>query len=289
MLVPDWETNKLYLSPLLKKWYPTFAKRFLKILAEHNIDVDWLPHTKDIWCYDFMPMQCYRNELVEVIHPLIDYISFDYNPSYLQEKRVKDYLTQPIDVCNALKLNYDLSELILDGGSIVYGSDAAIVSTRVIYDNYKKGCDNIVQELYDTLDIANIMIMPQMEDEMTGHIDGFIRFMDDETLVVSNISVYEHHYVANTFACINNIKSHEIITTPPLFLEEWPVNAVGCYLNYLHIGDKIFVPVFNHAMDKVALKFFKDVYRNYEIIPVLSTEIARDGGVLNCISWNVKE
>ena len=33
---------------------------------------------------------------------------------------------------------------------------------------------------------------------------------------------------------------------------------------------------------------FEDVFPNSEIIPVVSNEIAEKGGVLNCVSWNIK-
>ena len=61
-------------------------------------------------------------------------------------------------------------------------------------------------------------------------------------------------------------------------------SAVGCYLNYLETERTIFLPVFGVDSDSVAINKAKSIF-DKTIIPININEIAKDGGVLNCISW----
>lgn len=65
-------------------------------------------------------------------------------------------------------------------------------------------------------------------------------------------------------------------------------SAEGIYLNYLQMKQAIFVPVFNRKADEMAVKILEQVFMGHKIIPVESNEVAKEGGILNCITWNVK-
>lgn len=55
-------------------------------------------------------------------------------------------------------------------------------------------------------------------------------------------------------------------------------------MNFLETEKRVFLPVFGDAQDEVAVKRAKEVF-DKKIIPVNISEIAEEGGVLNCISW----
>ena len=61
-------------------------------------------------------------------------------------------------------------------------------------------------------------------------------------------------------------------------------SAVGCYLNYLATEKSIFLPVFGVDTDNEAIELAKNIF-DKTIIPVNINEIAKHGGLLNCISW----
>lgn len=65
------------------------------------------------------------------------------------------------------------------------------------------------------------------------------------------------------------------------------IDATGVYINYLQVGGIIFIPNFGSANDDLALKRFEEVFSSHKIVPVLACEIAKEGGVLNCITWNI--
>jgi agmatine deiminase len=50
----------------------------------------------------------------------------------------------------------------------------------------------------------------------------------------------------------------------------------------------VFVPKFGIKEDDIAVKAFEKIFGK-PIVQVDSSEIANDGGVLNCITWNIKK
>jgi len=64
--------------------------------------------------------------------------------------------------------------------------------------------------------------------------------------------------------------------------------ALGCYINFLQVDHKIFMPTFdNKVEDDNALARFEEIYGSSNVIPVPSRDIAMGGGVLNCMTWEI--
>ena len=61
-------------------------------------------------------------------------------------------------------------------------------------------------------------------------------------------------------------------------------SAVGCYLNFLETEQALFLPVFGVDMDSEAIETAEAMFKK-TVVPVNVNEIAAQGGVLNCISW----
>ncbi len=69
---------------------------------------------------------------------------------------------------------------------------------------------------------------------------------------------------------------------------ETDIDATGIYINYLQMNGIVFVPKFGIREDDVAFKALERIFEGQKIVPVDSREISEDGGVLNCITWNIK-
>ena len=59
---------------------------------------------------------------------------------------------------------------------------------------------------------------------------------------------------------------------------------MGSYLNFLETDNCIFLPIFGSVQDETAVKSTKKIFEK-KIVAVNINGIAKDGGVLNCISW----
>jgi len=75
----------------------------------------------------------------------------------------------------------------------------------------------------------------------------------------------------------------------PWFETKNSKSAVGIYVNYLEIDKLIIFPIFEeNETDAEALAVMKTLFKDREIVPIQINDIAREGGLMNCISWTIK-
>jgi agmatine/peptidylarginine deiminase len=60
------------------------------------------------------------------------------------------------------------------------------------------------------------------------------------------------------------------------------------YINFLQVGKNIVMPKFNIEEDRIAYQYIHDAFPSCNIYQIEMAEIAREGGALHCISWNVR-
>lgn len=274
--------QELYFSALLDG-HPKFGNDFEKIkmiLNRHKISYQLLEGTKDIWCRDYMPVQLRDGSFKQ----------FDYKPSYL--KGYEDLRTSLFDVpFDWGENNLIGTNLKLDGGNVVMGDFKAIVSDRVFEENVKYNRDQINHLLHNELD-SDIVFIPAypVKDDMTGHSDGYVRFVNDDFVLVTQLDNEEPIFAKKMLEALNqyNLQYEEM----PSFLytdKKSPRSAIGCYVNYLELDDLIIFPIFGiHSKDEKAIKKIKTYFPNKTIEPVIINDIANEGGLMNCISWEIK-
>ena len=74
------------------------------------------------------------------------------------------------------------------------------------------------------------------------------------------------------------------------FLTAFNLNqANGEYINYLQMENAVIVPTFGIPEDDIAVKQFEQLFPGHTIATVESNKVANDGGILNCITWNIKK
>lgn len=265
----------IYLSSLLKtnNTYKPAGERLFTTLTAHDVPYKLLDNTRDIWLRDFMPVKTKSGK----------YISFRYEPSYLKDypELHTDFRKEITPLLSLENLVY--SDINLDGGNIVFSSsrETAIISDRIFIENFNYSSAELVQELEQLLE-ARVIIIPSLRSDMTGHADGMIRFVDENT-AVGNAS----HSLFGLEAHIKTtLRNHgiEVIDFP--YFNSKGNSAVGCYLNFLETEQSIFLPVFGVDMDSKAIDIAKNIF-NKTIVPINVNEIAEQGGLLNCISWEI--
>lgn len=280
-MIPNHETNFLYLSDLLPSEHPDFFKRFESVLNECSIPFDFLPDTKDIWAVDYMPIQTQENE----------FIQFRYEPDYLMDTPENIASISNVDaICKAIGIKPVKSNINLDGGNVTKWEDRVILCEKVFSENSELTEDELFEELMDYFNVKeeNLHFIPWDENDFTGHADGMVRFVDADTLLINDYS-QENEEFQDLFLDAIETTGLDVIVLPyepeddPTFL-----SAVGLYLNYLEMEQAVIVPVFNLASDKKAMEILSEVFKGKKVVPLECTELARQGGgILNCISWNI--
>ena len=261
---------RFYFASRLTKQYLSDVVNLTAALDTHNIPYRFLPNTKDIWVRDFMPVRTGSGKLV----------SFRYEPSYL--KNDPDLRTDfRKDLAPQLGLPVTYSHINLDGGNMVFSPSGArvLISDRVFSENPEYPSAALVHELSELLE-AEVLIIPSLKSDMTGHADGMARFLDDRT-VLCNRPLSSCGFEQQVKRAVQDC-GLDAVDFP--FVPTGGVSAVGCYLNYLETERVVFLPVFGIEQDAEAETSARQLFSK-EIVPVNIREIAQQGGCLNCISW----
>jgi agmatine deiminase len=247
------------------------ADRMFAALDLFNIKYKLLNNTKDIWLRDFMPVKTKSGK----------YVSFRYEPSYLEnyDELRTDFRSEVAP--NLALENLVFSDINFDGGNVVFSpsKEKVIISDRVYSENPSWHKADLTAKLAKLLE-ANVIIIPSLKSDMTGHADGMVRFVDENT-VVANAPLSPFGFETKVKKALQNY-GFNIIDFPYFYSKGDSV--VGCYLNYLATEKFIFLPVFGVDTDNEAIELAKNIFGK-TIIQVNINEIAADGGLLNCISW----
>lgn len=278
-MISDREVNTIYFSERIKSdsRFSETSNQLFSILDSFGSDYKFLSDTKDIWARDYMPIQVNDTK----------YIEFRYDPDYLQGqwKGCRDLKTYPDIVCDSLKLPIEKSDLIMDGGNFVKSSDCIILTDKIVKENrlsYSK--NELIEKLRNIFQVDKVILIPWYKKEKYGHSDGVLRFIDNETVLIS-------HYYKIDKVLLYRLKADGLKTEFIDFNVKKRDKRNWAYINFLQTKDLILLPKFRIDEDKQAFEQIENFYPDYKgrIAQVDMTEIVKFGGALNCITWTTKE
>jgi len=137
---------------------------------------------------------------------------------------------------------------------------------------------------------VEIYLIPRQPYDDLGHADGMLRWLDNDTLLVND---YSATIESKTF----QVKFARALKKIPARLELLPYHplysrnknrvqpAHGTYINFLDCRKVIFFPSFGEPdQDEEALNRMRSLTKK-KVVSVDCWEIAAQGGVLNCVTW----
>jgi agmatine deiminase len=281
-MIVDKDTDFVYFSDLLltDDKFNRASPAIFNILDKHHVKYGFLKGTKSIWVRDFMPIQIDKGKLIQ----------FRYEPSYLED--YPEERSDPKEVCKLNNFHPKTSKINLDGGNVVKWYNKAIISERILQENPSLTKEKIIEEIEGLLKVEVILI-PDIHkaNDLTGHADGYVRFLNDKTILINELEKEFDYWKKGVKGMISKygFDKYEI----PLFEykeKDYRYSAIGIYINFLEIGKLIILPIFETPVnrDEEALGLFRRIFPERIIEPVQINDIAREGGVMNCISWNIK-
>lgn len=282
-MIPDWQTDTLFFSGILKtEEYQETYDQLCKVLQENGLQDHLLSKTKDIWARDYMPLQISRDKFLE----------YRYDPDYLQgtKKGNRNLKTFPDMVCEELGLKTQKTEIILDGGNVVKSDNAVIMTDKVVQENKVKFTrSQLIKKLEELFETDKIILIPWDRLENFGHADGMLRFIDNDTVLINWI--YRTGDSNFRYRLLKPLKENGIkyewldLNVKKMTRFNW------AYINFLQTSSLLLVPSFGMSEDITAFEQISTFYKFYaekgRIHSVSSNSIARQGGALNCISWNI--
>jgi len=282
-MITDAQTNAVYFSSLLKSQYSNFWNDLEVILKKHSIKYDWIHHTNDIWCRDYMPIQITENE----------YVQFKFFPDYYLDYSYISLLTLQYEI-EYNQMGYDkFINLVVDGGNVVRSKNKAIMTEKVFLANKNRDKKTVIDMIKKALRINDLFFIPVQPYDLSGHSDGMVRFYNDSTLLVNEFFESSSWMNRLNLALLKTrLKSLPFPFKKSPHKNRGEYTAHGCYINFAQIGKLIIFPQFGGEFsetDETALKRIKELYsdKEYVIETINCDSIAWDGGVLNCCTWNV--
>lgn len=278
-MINDSNKNHLFLSGTLPLKFPKFYTEFSKILTKNKVGFELLPKTKDVWARDYMPIQ---NSLRQLIN-------FQYEPDYLRNKKYTRLKTNSQDVCNMLNMKTFQSPIIIDGGNIVHRSNKAIFCDKIIHENKDVYLPLLIEKLQCTLRVNHILFIPTPKDDLFGHADGILRFVNNNTVLINDFSKEDPEYNKLLIYALKKMKLNYIQIPYVVSQNKTTQSARGVYINFLQMKGKIFLPIYGLKEDEQVIEIFNKYFPKTKIIPVNCNDIAKQGGALNCISWTISK
>lgn len=265
----------VYLSALLKEKFPTACNDLTTLLDKHHIDYAFLEGTKDVWCRDYMPIQTPSGKLIQ----------FRYEPSYLKGDEWEELRTDVREVCRVNHINAQFSNINLDGGNVLLCDGRAIISDRIFSENPDRDKENLVAELAELLE-SEVIIIPSENEDMTGHADGMVRFVNRNT-ILGNDMEKEYQYWRKGMQKVIAKYNLKYINVPFVEIKDpkHKDNALGIYVNYLELDNLIILPIFGIKEDELAIKILKETFPTKVVETIDYNEVALEGGLLNCTTW----
>lgn len=277
-MIADNKTNFVYLADTLPKKYSNFYQQFEKVLKECRINFQLLSQTKDVWAVDYMPIQTALNKFVR----------FVYNPKYLQTKKLIKTISDVDAICEQIGIETIKSNIVLDGGNVTRTTDKVIMTDRIFKDNPTYERKELIKELINFFEIDKLFFIPEQPHDFTGHSDGMVRFINEQTVIINDFTEDKEEFRRAFEIAIHNTGLDYIKIPYKAYDNKSYNNANGDYINYLQMENTIIIPTFGIKEDDRVVKQFEDIFKGQTIATIDGNEIANDGGILNCITWNIQ-
>jgi agmatine deiminase len=219
------------------------------------------------------------------------FVQFRYAPDYLRGSDYAHLVTGPEVIAGipAIK-ECTHSPLVIDGGNVVRCEDVCILTDKIFRENHRWKRERLLRWIAAYLD-AKIIIIPTEPGDIIGHADGVVRFVDRNTVLVNDYMGIAPAYGRRVEAILKGnglsiIRMPYTITGKKI---DGIDSAFGNYVNFLQTPRCIIMPSYSIPEDARALAIVKDAFPGVAVESVDCVELSREGGVLNCISWDVVE
>ena len=296
-------TKEIFISEYLGKTNAgkEIVQSLQKFVREHaRYKLRKIPYNKNEWCRDYMPVKNAKGDLIQ----------FTYNPSYLREyKTYRETIPENQKKINqALDLDIkenNFSNIILDGGAVEIHGEKAILSDRVLSENstsWKGTSPVLLKDIQYLLKVKELIVVPADPWDFTGHVDGMVRFVDTDTVLVNDLSGLDQKMEKENEKIRKVYKKWKTnfsssLKTAGLKTELLPCTvhnnekdawATGVYMNFLKLDDFIIMPVFrDKENDNKAKVRLGEVY-DREVFTIEATELSKKGGIINCVTWTIE-
>jgi len=151
------------------------------------------------------------------------------------------------------------------------------------------GKPQIIQHLRMVLEVDEVIIIPHLPGDFTGHSDGIVRFVNHQTVLLNDFGKYHPSY----FEKLKKSLTGQGLNVSLLPWEGWKnytdEEDTEDYINFLQVGNLILVPEYGTSSDAAAKSIIQQAFPKAKVTGVDCSRLALEGGLINCCTWNIKK
>ncbi|MCK5884258.1 MAG: agmatine deiminase family protein [Bacteriovoracaceae bacterium] len=185
-------------------------------------------------------------------------------------------------------------DLILDGGNMMVDTQGNLFMTNRTYlwnkNKSKAEVDSLLREYYNVkkIHVVEYAGSPGKPADGTGHIDMFVKLLDDETVMIAKTT--SKKFKKATEEALKYFKSiktpygndYKIVRT-----KAWSSGGTWyTFTNSLIVNNIVMMPSYSSALKEVksAAKTYEDAMPGVKVYPINSDSSIRAGGSIHCVT-----
>jgi len=267
-------------------------------LSNANVNMDRVVfqviETNSVWVRDYGPWWIIEPENSLAIIDLV----------YNRPRPLDD--TYPESAAGYFGINYYGLGLIEAGGNMLLDGQGAVIVSNVIFDG-SQGFDptltqdQLEQYFLDYFGVHKVIVTPHLINDGTGHIDMFVKLINDSTIIVGEYENQSAGYPGNYDIC-NQVASQLANETNgagrPYNIVRMPMppynNGITyTYINSLIVNNKVLVPIYgfstdtDFANDDSVLALYETIMPGVDAVGFDCNQIISANGAIHCIAMKV--
>ncbi len=265
-------------------------------LSNANVNMDRVVfqviETNSVWVRDYGPWWIIEPENSLAIIDLV----------YNRPRPLDD--TYPESAAGYFGINYYGLGLIEAGGNMLLDGQGAVIVSNVIFDG-SQGFDptltqdQLEQYFLDYFGVHKVIVTPHLINDGTGHIDMFVKLINDSTIIVGEYENQSAGYPGNYDIC-NQVASQLANETNgagrPFNIIRMPMPSYNngityTYINSLIVNNKVLVPIYGisteFANDDSILALYETIMPGVEAVGFDCNQIISANGAIHCIAMKV--
>jgi len=199
----------------------------------------------------------------------------------------------PVAAAATLELPYYETDFVQDGGNLLTDGHGTCFSTEQVYTNNPGWTDEQVRAFYrDYLGCEQLILVPVLLNEGTGHIDMHVKIVGPHTALVGQFPETDANYeraeqAAAIIAAATDLEGEPYTVVRVGEATGWTLSVLATFYTYTNgqlVDEVVLVPQYDRPADAEALAVYEALFPGRQVVSVDAAAIIHSGGALHCIT-----
>ena len=190
--------------------------------------------------------------------------------------------------------------LVEAGGNLLLDGKGTALISDIIFDPSEGFDPNLTvtlleQYMLDYFGVRNVILTPHLQNDGTGHIDMFVKLLNDTTIIVGEYASPstgsgDNYNICNQVAAQLATETNgagQPFNVERMLMPPFSSGITYTYINSLIVNKKVFVPVYGFTTDNAILAQYEQLLPGYEAIGFDCNNIITANGAIHCIAMKV--